>query len=59
MVRATVGTLLDVGSGKIAPTAIKTILTAKDRGAASLSVPANGLFLWKIEYPSQLFTPLQ
>jgi tRNA pseudouridine38-40 synthase len=59
MVRATVGTLLDVGSGKIEPTAIKTILFAKDRSAASLSVPANGLFLWKIAYPSQLFTPLQ
>lgn len=59
MVRATVGTLLDVGSGKIAPSAMKTILSAKDRSAASLSVPANGLFLWKIEYPSQLFTPLQ
>lgn len=59
MVRATVGTLLDVGSGKIEPTAIKTILFAKDRSAASLSVPANGLFLWKIEYPSKLFTPLQ
>jgi len=59
MVRATVGTLLDVGSGKIAPSAMKTILSAKDRSAASLSVPANGLFLWKIVYPSQLFTPLQ
>lgn len=59
MVRATVGTLLEIGSGKIAPTSMKTILSAKDRSAASLSVPANGLFLWKIEYPSQLFTPLQ
>jgi tRNA pseudouridine38-40 synthase len=59
MVRATVGTLLDVGSGKIAPSAMKTILSAKDRSAASLSVPANGLFLWKIVYPAQLFTPLQ
>jgi tRNA pseudouridine38-40 synthase len=59
MVRATVGTLLDVGSGKIEPSAIKTILFAKDRSAASLSVPANGLFLWKIAYPAQLFTPLQ
>lgn len=59
MVRATVGTLLDIGSGKIEPTAMKTILLAKDRSAASLSVPANGLFLWKIDYPTQLFTPLQ
>lgn len=59
MVRATVGTLLDIGKGKLEPSAILTILAAKDRGAASLSVPANGLFLWKIDYPTQLFTPQQ
>jgi tRNA pseudouridine38-40 synthase len=59
MVRATVGTLLDVGSGKLDPSAIPIILAAKDRGAASLSVPANGLFLWKIDYPTELFTPRQ
>lgn len=50
MVRATVGTLLDIGMGKIKPDEIKTILDAKDRSAASTSVPAHGLFLWKIEY---------
>ena len=50
MVRATVGTLLDVGLGKIKPEDIKTILEAMDRGAAATSVPAHGLFLWKIEY---------
>ncbi len=51
MVRATVGTLVDVGLGKIQPDEIPSILEAKDRGAASTSVPAHGLFLWKIEYP--------
>jgi tRNA pseudouridine38-40 synthase len=50
MVRATVGTLLDVGLHKIEPDQIKVILEAKDRGAASTSVPAHGLFLWEIEY---------
>lgn len=50
MVRATVGTLVHVGLGKIQPTEITEILEAKDRGAASTSVPAQGLFLWKIEY---------
>jgi tRNA pseudouridine38-40 synthase len=50
MVRATVGTLVDVGLGKIQPEAIQGILDAKDRGAASTSVPPQGLFLWKIEY---------
>jgi tRNA pseudouridine38-40 synthase len=50
MVRATVGTLIDVGLGKTKPTDLISILDAKDRGAASSSVPAHGLFLWKIEY---------
>lgn len=50
MVRATVGTLLEVGYGKIDRKAFRTILDAKDRGAAALSVPAEGLFLWEIEY---------
>ncbi|MDB2656470.1 tRNA pseudouridine(38-40) synthase TruA [Crocinitomicaceae bacterium] len=50
MVRATVGILLEVGVGKIKPSEVKTILEAKDRGAAATSVPPQGLFLWKIEY---------
>lgn len=50
MVRATVGTLLDVGLGKIQPQEVKAILDKKDRGEAGTSVPAKGLFLWKIEY---------
>ena len=50
MVRATVGTLLDVGEGKIEPKDIVAILEAKDRGAASVSVPAHGLFLWEVCY---------
>ena len=50
MVRATVGTLVDVGLGKLQPDDIPTILAAMDRQAASTSVPAHGLFLWKIEY---------
>jgi len=50
MVRAVVGTLVDVGLGKLEPQAIISILKAKDRQEASVSVPAQGLFLWKIEY---------
>ena len=50
MVRATVGTLIDVGLEKIKPEDLLAILDAKDRGAASTSVPAQGLFLWKIKY---------
>lgn len=51
MVRACVGTLLDVGTGRIAADDIPRILEAKDRQAASMSVPAHGLFLWSVEYP--------
>lgn len=50
MVRATVGTLVDVGLGKLDVQDIPTVLEEKDRGAASVSVPGKGLFLWKIEY---------
>lgn len=50
MVRSTVGTLLEVGWKKISPEEIRTILDAKNRGAAATSVPAHGLFLWKIDY---------
>ncbi|MDX2359963.1 MAG: tRNA pseudouridine(38-40) synthase TruA [Crocinitomicaceae bacterium] len=50
MVRATVGTLVDVGVGKLEPADISAILEAKDRGEASTSVPAHGLFLWKVDY---------
>lgn len=50
MVRATVGTLLEVGTGKIAPETVTEILAAKDRGAAKVSVEARGLFLWDIRY---------
>ena len=45
MVRATVGTLVDVGMYKSKPDYIRTILDAMERQAASTSVPARGLFL--------------
>lgn len=50
MVRATVGTLIEIGEGKIKPEEMKTILEQKDRGAAKASVPAHALFLWDIEF---------
>jgi tRNA pseudouridine38-40 synthase len=50
MVRATVGTLIEVGSGKLEPKDIPIILAAKDRQAAKTSVPAHGLFLWDVVY---------
>jgi len=50
MVRATVGTLLEVGTGKIQPFEVERILLQKDRQAAKMSVPGQALFLWEILY---------
>jgi tRNA pseudouridine38-40 synthase len=55
MVRAIVGTMVQVGFGKIEPEEINTILLAKDRGKAGQSAPARGLFLVNIEYPDKIF----
>ncbi|GMN10795.1 tRNA pseudouridine(38-40) synthase TruA [Croceitalea sp. MTPC9] len=54
MVRAIVGTLLDVGLGKITPETIKEIIESKDRGRAGVSVPAKGLYLTKVLYPKTI-----
>jgi tRNA pseudouridine38-40 synthase len=54
MVRAIVGTLLEVGLKKIAPEAIKEIIKSKDRSRAGVSVPAKGLYLTKVLYPEKI-----
>ncbi len=54
MVRAIVGTLLDVGMGKITSEDVKTIIKSKDRRSAGASVPAKGLYLTKVIYPSTI-----
>ncbi|WP_430928464.1 tRNA pseudouridine(38-40) synthase TruA [Polaribacter marinivivus] len=50
MVRAIVGTLLDVGLEKISISDFKKIIESKNRSNAGLSVPAKGLFLTQIKY---------
>ena len=50
MVRAIVGTLLEVGRGKRSTDSMETLLASHDRCAAGESVPGNALFLTKIEY---------
>jgi tRNA pseudouridine38-40 synthase len=55
MVRAIVGTLLDVGMKKISSNDIKKIIAQKDRRKAGASVPAHALFLSKVEYPKHTF----
>ncbi|WP_343634311.1 tRNA pseudouridine(38-40) synthase TruA [Fluviicola sp.] len=55
MVRAVVGTLLEVGYGNLEEEDLTHIIALKDRGEAKLSVPAKGLFLVDIQYPKELF----
>ena len=50
MVRTIVGTLLEVGKGKINYLEIKKVLEAKNRKMAGKTVPAKGLFLMKVNY---------
>jgi len=50
MVRAIVGTLVDVGKGKINEEDFRNIILSRDRSNAGLSVPAKGLFLTEIIY---------
>lgn len=55
MVRAVVGTLLDVGTGKTTLEQFKAILGSKDRKKAGMNVPAEGLFLVRVKYPRGVF----
>ena len=57
MVRATVGTLLEVGKGKRRAEDIPEVLIACDRGAAGKSVLGCGLYLTQVVYPADVFTP--
>ena len=55
MVRAVVGTLLDVGTGKISMKDFQSIIHSKDRKRAGANVPAYGLYLTKVKYPPHVF----
>ena len=51
MVRAIVGTMVNIGLGKIEVADLRTIIESKNRGKAGFSVPAHGLYLVKVKYP--------
>lgn len=55
MVRAVVGTLVDVGRGKIDQDGFKAIINAKDRCSAGISMPPQALYLQSVTYP--YYTP--
>lgn len=59
MVRAIVGTLVEIGEGKKKLSDLEFILASQDRSSAGISVPAKGLFLSKIEYANdkKYFSP--
>ena len=55
MVRAIVGTLLEVGYKKREVKDIEMVIKSKDRGEAGFSAPAQGLYLSRIDYPQNIF----
>lgn len=55
MVRAIVGTLLEVGKGSLSFEDVKAIIKSRDRQKAGVSVPAKGLYLTRVLYPESTF----
>ena len=55
MVRAIVGTLLEVGLGRMTVAEFRHVIERKDRGEAGVSVPGHALFLMAVDYPDELF----
>ncbi len=55
MVRAIVGTLLDVGTGKLSVRQFQDILKSKDRKKAGMNAPSEGLYLMHVKYPKSVF----
>jgi tRNA pseudouridine38-40 synthase len=54
MVRAIVGTMVDIGKGKNEIETMKTIIEGKNRSDAGVSVPAGGLYLTNVVYPEDI-----
>ncbi len=54
MVRAIVGTMVNIGLGKLKPDGLHKIIASKDRSEAGFSAPAHGLYLVKIVYPDTI-----
>ena len=54
MVRAVVGTLVEVGRGKLSVEGFRRVIEAKNRCSAGTSVPGHGLFLVDVEYAADI-----
>ena len=59
MVRAVVGTLVEVGRGKMTVDEFRQVIEKKDRCSAGSSVPGHALFLVDVGYPDSLFLPIE
>ena len=57
MVRAIVGTLMEVGRRKYEPQSVRHIIQSQDRSQAGITAPAEGLYLVKVDYPEPLLHP--
>ncbi|MEI7728633.1 MAG: tRNA pseudouridine(38-40) synthase TruA [Verrucomicrobiota bacterium] len=57
MCRGLVGTLVQVGQGKLRAEDLQAILTTRDRRVAGMTAPAHGLVLWKVFYEPGLAAP--
>lgn len=55
MVRAIVGTLIEIGKGKLDTADMHRIIQSKERGKAGFSVPACGLYLTRVSYPDTIY----
>jgi tRNA pseudouridine38-40 synthase len=55
MVRAIVGTLLDVGTGKISVKQFEEIIKSRDRKMAGMNAPPEGLYLTQVKYPKSIY----
>ena len=55
MVRTLVGTMLDIGTGKTSLQDLGMIINSQDRKKAGRAVPAHGLYLSEVNYPSSIY----
>jgi len=55
MVRAMVGTLLEVGLGRLSSEDFRRILASRERKSAARNVPPEGLFLTNVTYPEEIY----
>ncbi len=55
MVRSVVGTLLEIGYGRMTVEEFRAVIEAKNRCRAGVSMPAHGLYLVDVQYPENIF----